>query len=57
MSGLTFLSWVREGLAAAGGAVDPLTGPMTSRTNVTLRPRLTGVTPSPCRRGCSGPGT
>ncbi|MBB4986534.1 hypothetical protein [Streptomyces nymphaeiformis] len=42
MSGLTFLSWVREGLAAAGGAVDPLTGPMTSRTNVTLRPRLTG---------------
>ncbi|MER7535630.1 DUF3892 domain-containing protein [Streptomyces sp. NPDC097704] len=42
MSGLTFLSWVREGLAAAGGAVDPLAGPMTSRTNVTLRPRLTG---------------
>ncbi|MGW8352267.1 hypothetical protein [Streptomyces wedmorensis] len=42
MSGLTFLSWVREGLAAAGGAIDPTSGPMASRTHVTLRPRLTG---------------
>ncbi|KOG36758.1 MULTISPECIES: DUF3892 domain-containing protein [Streptomyces] len=42
MSGLTFLSWVREGLAAAGGATDPTSGPMASRTEVTLRPRLTG---------------
>ncbi|MFE0647156.1 hypothetical protein ACFVZH_01010 [Streptomyces sp. NPDC059534] len=42
MSGLTFLSWVREGLAAAGGATDPTSGPMESRTTVTLRPRLTG---------------
>ncbi|MFI8997785.1 hypothetical protein [Streptomyces sp. NPDC053542] len=42
MSGLTFLSWVREGLAAAGGAVDPTSGAMPARTHVTLRPRLTG---------------
>lgn len=42
MSGLTFLSWVREGLAAAGGAVDATAGVMPARTTVTLRPRLTG---------------
>ncbi|KOT34851.1 hypothetical protein ADK41_25740 [Streptomyces caelestis] len=40
MSGLTFLSWVREGLAAAGGAVDATAGPMVSRTTLTLRPKL-----------------
>ncbi|WP_410539930.1 hypothetical protein [Streptomyces sp. KL2] len=42
MSGLTFLSWVREGLAAAGGPADTTAGAMPARTTVTLRPRLTG---------------
>ncbi|OLR92889.1 hypothetical protein [Actinokineospora bangkokensis] len=40
MSGLTFLSWVREGLAADGGAVDQLTGPLPGRSVVTLLPRV-----------------
>ncbi|MFJ6572109.1 hypothetical protein ACIQNU_32365 [Streptomyces sp. NPDC091292] len=56
MSGLTFLSWTREGLAAAGGAVDPTAGPMTARTTVTLRPRLTGREPVQVTARLLGPG-
>ncbi|MFJ5830908.1 DUF3892 domain-containing protein [Streptomyces sp. NPDC093089] len=56
MSGLTFLSWVREGLAAAGGAVDATSGPMAARTNVTLRPRLTGRDPLTVPARLLGPG-
>ncbi|MFF0477577.1 hypothetical protein [Streptomyces sp. NPDC004284] len=56
MSGLTFLSWVREGLAAAGGVADPVSGPMASRTNVTLRPRLTGRDPVAVPARLLGPG-
>ncbi|WP_406723869.1 hypothetical protein WJ438_03205 [Streptomyces sp. GD-15H] len=38
--GLTFLSWVREGLGADGGAPDPLSGALPARTTVTLHPRV-----------------
>ncbi|PWW63097.1 hypothetical protein [Actinokineospora spheciospongiae] len=40
MTGLTFLSWVREGLAADGGDADPLAGPLPAHATVTLHPRL-----------------
>ena len=40
MTGLTFLSWVREGLAADGGDADPLTGPLPAHATVTLHPRV-----------------
>ncbi|MEU6578246.1 DUF3892 domain-containing protein [Streptomyces sp. NPDC046805] len=56
MSGLIFLSWVREGLAAAGGAVDATSGTMPSRTSVTLRPRLTGRDSVPVPARLLGPG-
>ncbi|MEU9337225.1 hypothetical protein AB0D49_29375 [Streptomyces sp. NPDC048290] len=56
MTGLTFLSWTREGLAAAGGTPDPTTGPMPARTTVTLRPRLTGRAPVDVTARLLGPG-
>ncbi|MET8577382.1 hypothetical protein [Streptomyces sp. NPDC005012] len=56
MSGLTFLSWVREGLAAAGGAPDTGAGAMDARNHVVLRPRLTGRTPVDVPARLLGPG-
>ena len=56
MSGLTFLSWVREGLAAAGGEADPLTRPMPARTTLTLRPRLKDRAPVEVTARLLGPG-
>ncbi|WP_164540663.1 DUF3892 domain-containing protein [Streptomyces abyssomicinicus] len=56
MSGLTFLSWVREGLAAAGGGPDRGTGDMDARNHVVLRPRLTGRAPVDVPARLLGPG-
>ncbi|SDS73717.1 DUF3892 domain-containing protein [Actinopolymorpha singaporensis] len=40
MSGLTFLSWVREGLGASGSGTDPLTGSLPARGTVTVKVRI-----------------
>ncbi|MET9479623.1 DUF3892 domain-containing protein [Streptomyces sp. NPDC006638] len=54
--GLTFLSWVREGLAATGVADDPLTGPLPARTTLTLHPRVNERPERTVRTRLYGPG-